>query len=71
MCVGKVGTVEVDFIAMSGRLEYFQIVQTMLDETTRNREFAPLEAVVDGYLKTVLIFDRVRVGTIGGLVIST
>ncbi len=50
VCVGKVGTAEVDFIAMGqDGPEYYQVAQTVLDETTRNREFAPLEAIADNY----------------------
>ncbi len=68
VCVGKVGTAEVDFIAMGqDGPEYYQVAQTVLDETTRNREFAPLEAIADNYPKTVLTLDRVGVGDYRGI----
>lgn len=68
VCVGKVGTAEVDFIAMGqDGPEYYQVVQTVLDEATRNREFAPLEAIADNYPKTVLTLDRVGVGDYRGI----
>lgn len=68
VCVGKVGTAEVDFIAMGqDGPEYYQVAQTVLDEATRNREFAPLEAIADNYPKTVLTLDRVGVGDYRGI----
>ena len=68
VCVGKVGTAEVDFIAMGQDSEIArQVAQTVLDETTRNREFAPLEAIADNYPKTVLTLDRVGVGDYRGI----
>lgn len=68
VCVGKVGTAEVDFIAMGqDGPEYYQVAQTVLDETTRNREFAPLEAIADNYPKAVLTLDRVGVGDYRGI----
>ncbi|HIY51281.1 MAG TPA: ATP-binding protein [Candidatus Olsenella avicola] len=68
VCVGKVGTAEVDFIGMGqDGPEYYQVAQTVLDEATRNREFAPLEAIADNYPKTVLTLDRVGVGDYRGI----
>lgn len=68
VCVGKVGTAEVDFIAMGQNgPEYYQVAQTVLDEAIRNREFAPLEAIADNYPKTVLTLDRVGVGDYRGI----
>ena len=66
--VGKVGTAEVDFVAVGDDgPEYFQVSQTVLDESTRKREFAPLEAIADNYPKTVLTLDRVGVGDYRGV----
>ena len=66
--VGKVGTAEVDFVAVGDDgPEYFQVSQTVLDESTRRREFAPLEAIADNYPKTVLTLDRVGVGDYRGV----
>ena len=68
VCVGKVGTAEIDFVGLGqDGPEYFQVAQTVLDETTRSREFAPLEAIADNYPKTVLTFDRVGVGDYRGI----
>lgn len=66
--VGKIGAAEVDFVAMGdGGPAYFQVAQTVLDESTRKREFAPLEAISDNYPKTVLTLDRVGVGDYRGI----
>lgn len=68
VCIGKVGTAEVDFIAMGqDGPEYYQVAQTVLDEATRNRELAALEAIADNYPKTVLTLDRVGVGGYRGI----
>lgn len=68
VCVGKVGTTEVDFVALGqDGPEYFQVSQTVLDEATRTRELAPLEAIADNYPKTVLTLDRVGVGNYRGI----
>ena len=62
------GTAEVDFIAMGDDgPEYFQVALTVLDEATRVREFAPLEAIADNYPETVLTLDRVGVGDYRGI----
>ena len=68
VCVGKVGTAEIDFVGLGqDGPEYFQVAQTVLDETTRSREFAPLEAIADNYPKTVLTLDRVGAGDYRGI----
>lgn len=66
--VGKVGMAEVDFVAMGDDgPEYFQVSQTVLDESTQKREFAPLEVIADNYPKTVLTLDRVGIGDYRGV----
>ncbi len=68
VCVGRVGTTEVNFVALGqDGPEYFQVSQTVLDEATRTRELAPLEAIADNYPKTVLTLDRVGVGNYRGI----
>lgn len=57
--VGKVGNLEVDFIARRGNeIEYFQVTYLMADEQTRKREFAPLSAIADNFPKFVLSLDE-------------
>lgn len=56
--VGRVGQLEIDFIARRGsEIEYYQVTYLMADERTRDREFAPLEAMRDNYPKCVLSMD--------------
>lgn len=48
--VGKVGDLEVDFVAKRGNeYEYYQVTYRMADERTREREFASLSAIPDNY----------------------
>lgn len=56
--VGKVGDLEVDFVARRGTTtEYYQVTYLMADERTREREFASLLAIPDNYPKFVLSMD--------------
>lgn len=57
--VGRVGNLEVDFVARrGGETEYYQVTYLMADERTREREFASLLAVPDNYPKFVLSMDE-------------
>lgn len=57
--VGKVGDLEVDFVAKRGNeYEYYQVAYLMADERTREREFASLSAIPDNYPKFVLSMDE-------------
>lgn len=68
VAVGKAGTAEVDFVAMGDDgPHYVQVAQSILDEGTREREFAPLRKIADNYPKTVLTLDRVGVGDYDGM----
>lgn len=62
--VGSLRSGEIDFVAqrLDSRI-YIQVTETMLDETTRTRELAPLQAVHDSFPKIVLTLDRFRLGT--------
>lgn len=56
--VGKVGTAEVDFIAINDEIvEYYQVALTVLDENTLARELAPLESIHDHNPKVLLTMD--------------
>ena len=62
--VGALNTGEIDFVATHlDQREYFQVTETMLDESVRQRELAPLRAVHDAFAKTVLTLDRFGTGT--------
>jgi len=57
--IGKIGTLEVDFIATSSKEKlYYQVSATIMDEETRERELRPLRAISDQYEKVVLTMDR-------------
>lgn len=56
--VGKIGNLEIDFIARRGsEVEYYQVTYLMANEKTREREFASLLAIPDNYPKYILSMD--------------
>ena len=66
--IGKVGTTEIDFIARKGdNVLYFQVTASMVEETTFEREMAPLKAISDNYPKTVITLDRYTLGNYEGI----
>ena len=66
--IGKVGTTEIDFIARKGdNVLYFQVTASMVEETTFDREMAPLKAISDNYPKTVITLDRYTLGNYEGI----
>ncbi|TJX13927.1 ATP-binding protein [Tissierella creatinini] len=57
--IGKVGTLEVDFVATkSDEKVYYQVSATIFDEKTRERELRPLESIADNYPKYILTMDQ-------------
>lgn len=57
--IGKVGNVEVDFVASNADEKvYYQVTQTMASEKTRERELRPMLQIRDNYEKVVLTADR-------------
>ncbi|MGI6689585.1 MAG: ATP-binding protein [Christensenellales bacterium] len=57
--IGKVGDMEIDFIAMKGGdRRYYQVAASVLDPATFAREIAPLKAVKDHYPKAILTLDE-------------
>lgn len=57
--IGKVGTLEVDFVATKADEKiYYQVSATILDEKTRERELRPLESISDNYPKYILTMDQ-------------
>lgn len=56
--VGKVGSYEVDFVAeKSDERLYIQVSQSILDETTRERELRALRSIPDNHPKLILTLD--------------
>jgi predicted AAA+ superfamily ATPase len=57
--VGKVGELEIDFIAFKGSdRRYYQVAAGVLDPVTFAREIAPLKAVKDNYPKAIISLDE-------------
>ena len=56
--IGKQSDREIDFVAdRAGERIYLQVCYVMPDQTTIDREFAPLETIRDNYRKIVLSMD--------------
>lgn len=68
VCIGSIKGREVDFTASKdGRTEYYQVCQTMLAESTRERELYSLGSIRDNYPKTVLTLDDHGLGSEDGI----
>ena len=66
--IGKVGSTEVDFIARKNEdVYYYQVTASMVEETTFEREIAPLKAIADNYPKTVITLDHYTPGNYEGI----
>jgi hypothetical protein len=56
--IGKVGTLEVDFVAVkNGNIEYYQVAQTVQHPETIERELKPLDSIKDHNPKYLLTLD--------------
>lgn len=56
--VGRVGDLEIDFVAVNPRLvAYYQVAATVRDGSTLAHELAPLQALSDQYPKCLLTLD--------------
>lgn len=62
--IGKINDKEVDFVAtrFNDKL-YVQVTDSLLEDSTRVREFASLKAINDNFEKIILTLDNVFVGT--------
>jgi hypothetical protein len=57
--VGKVGELEVDFVAISPtQTVYFQVAASVRDSETLKRELTPLQKIKDHYPKYLLTLDE-------------
>ena len=57
--VGQMNDGEVDFVAMnSEETVYYQVAATTLEESTLERELAPLRKIQDNYPKYLLTLDE-------------
>ena len=66
--IGKVGSLEVDFVAeTSNGMEYYQVAATVRDTSTLERELAPLWKIRDHYPKVLLTLDEDPSDNIDGI----
>lgn len=64
--IGKVGDLEIDFIAESGGDKiYYQVAASVLDPTTFSREITPLQKVTDHYPKFIISMDEISMSENG------
>lgn len=71
VAIGKIGSLEVDFIATkTDEKVYYQVSATILDETTRARELRPLEDISDNYPKYILTMDHTVFNDYSGIKIK-
>ena len=57
--IGNIDGLEVDFVCQKpNKTIYVQVSESILDETTRDREFRSLEKINDNYLKYILTLDN-------------
>jgi predicted AAA+ superfamily ATPase len=66
--IGKAGEREVDFVAVKPEKKiYYQVTQSMMDESTRERELQPLRSIRDHYEKVILSMDRNYINSYEGI----
>ncbi len=68
--VGKVGQTEIDFVARKNEeVLYYQVTASMVEQTTFEREMAPLKKIRDNYPKIIITLDRFTLGNYEGITI--
>ena len=66
--IGKIGSMEVDFIAVKANKKiYYQVSASILDEKTKDRELRSLVSIPDQYDKVLLTMDRPYVEDFEGI----
>jgi predicted transposase/invertase (TIGR01784 family) len=66
--IGKVGTLEVDFVATKlDKKAYYQVSASILSEDTKERELRPLRSINDNYEKVVLTMDKTFIKDFDGI----
>lgn len=66
--VGKADSTEIDFVARKDDiLEYYQVTASLTEQTTFEREIAPLRRIRDNYPKKILTLDRFTLGNYEGI----
>ena len=66
--VGKCENREIDFVAIKkGETKYYQVTESMMDKSTREREIAPFYATNDFYEKTIITADKTYITDANGI----
>ena len=66
ICIGKINNLEVDFICEKpGETLYIQVSNSILDDTTREREYKSLAKIKDNYPKYILTMDSINLSRNG------
>ena len=66
--VGKCENKEIDFVAIKkGETKYYQVTESMMDKSTREREIAPFYATNDFYEKTIITADKTYITDANGI----
>ena len=66
--IGKVGEIEVDFVAEKPEEKiYIQVAETMEGEAVQERELRPLKQIHDNYEKIVLSMDKSFIKSYDGI----
>ncbi len=66
--VGSYRDREIDFTATKGgRIEYYQVCLSMMDESTREREFRSIRDLKDYSRRMILTTDTLGLGTENGV----
>jgi len=69
--IGKIGSLEVDFIAeKSNEKIYYQVSTTLKEEKTFQREISPFESIKDHHKKVILTMDNVIDNNYKGIIIQ-
>ena len=66
--IGKLGDLEVDFVAQrQDETIYVQVTETMDSDTTRERELRPLQKIRDNHPKYIVVGNPLQTGTMDGI----
>lgn len=69
--IGKIGELEIDFIASNPKEKiYIQVLQSIMDEKTLNRELRALQSIPDNYEKIIISMDKNYTLSIEGIKIK-
>ena len=65
--VGKIGELEIDFVAIRGdEILYIQVASSLADEATLEREVRPFRQVANGYAKILITGERYLAASVDG-----